>query len=388
MAKKVTGPTKDDKNNVSQPKNGAVKKTAKRNVTSALDLPSIAIPGGIVAGIILLCYILATYDTALFKTDLDHILMLVAGGCTVLFFVAAPIYRNGKQLTKPFAKTIVGVLGLLTLLICGYALYTGANFGEPIAEGVILAGENDAKMISFNSPGTHYRIFLRGSFPAYDPEKEAAAEKAEQEAQKQQQTTDGKKQATPAKKKQGSFKVSGTYAIQVRAADGRTAITDYSGAFEQMHTRRKVSKKARGYVDVLKTSVLKPLNLPQPGEYQLHVLSLGSELDQQVEYAIYRDMQYPMLVALIGLLAAFVMGLIDHLIKPLRVESYFAVLTGMAFGFASYFNMDAGPISPFGTMAIDLLVGCVMGGGIAYVIYSVAGKAYSAIARRMKWSLN
>ncbi|HPM78444.1 MAG TPA: hypothetical protein PK961_15245, partial [bacterium] len=233
MAKKVTDPTKDDKNNVSQPKNGAVKKTAKRSVTSALELPSIAIPGGIVAGIILLCYVLATYDHALFKTDLDHMLMLVAGGCTVLFFVAAPIYRNSRQLTKSFAKTLVGVISLLTLVICGYALYTGANFGEPIAQGVILAGEDDAKMVSFNSPGTHYRIYLRGSFPAYDPEKEAAAEKAAQEAQKQQ-SVDGKKQATPAKKKQGSFKVSGTYAIQVRAADGRTAITDYAGTFEQM----------------------------------------------------------------------------------------------------------------------------------------------------------
>ena len=376
MAKKVKKNTLDNtKKKAEKTGKTAEGKKSKRKIAAAVENPSLVIPALVVLVVIILAYGVAKYDETLIDVDLDHILMLVVSFLTVAFLIIAPIYRNARQLTKPFARILIGVVALLSLAICGFSLYFGVYFGQPVAQGTIDADEAAAKMTSFTAPGTHYRIFLRGSFPPLEQEEEAEKPDDDEEAKKKK------------KSKKRSFTRSGNYSLQIRKSDGRTVVADYAGSFEQQHTRRKLSKRGRGYLDIMKITSLEPLNLPASGDYQIHVLSLGKELEPKIEYAIYHDRQWPLVTALIGLILTFIIGIIDFLMKPMRTESYFALGTGTAFGFTSYFVMDASPLSPYGSLAIDLLVGAVMGGGIAYIIISFAPKLYTPIARRFKWSL-
>ena len=374
MAKK-TNP--EDKSNVAPAKGGASntekpveKKERKRVIAGTVETPSIIVPLMIWGALFIVCYALAAIDHRLFGREFDGVLMWIAGLATVVFAVVVPIHRNRRLLTKPFAKGLVFGLGALTLLVGAYAVWAGANFGQPLARGEVRPGEK----IEFSVPGSYYRLFVRGFFPP--PEPEATPEAA----------LPGKPTPTPSRKP-ASFKLTGNYSVRISAAQTNEVVKDYTGTFEDRQTYRRVSKRGRDYVHVLKSTELNDLLLPRPGAYQISVLTLDQKLEQKIEYAVYQKRQFATPVFLLGLIAAFLLGLIDHLARPLRVGTFFAVYSGLAYGFGGYLLMTANPINPFSTLAVAILVGFVMGGSMAYAIFTLAGKAYDSIARKYRLSL-
>jgi len=361
MAKKVIRNTPPEKNN-------GVKKT-KRKLSPSLELPSLAVPAIVWLGLLILCYAGARLDQTIFARNLDSWMMLVAGLSTVLFLVAAPIYRNARQLTKRFMKILVGGAGLFTLVICMAGIWSGVEFGRPITNSVVSAKEGEAQSKTFAAPGKHYRIFINGSFKDISEQEQAAADQEQKKKKKQQ------------------FKLTGNYSLQIRAADGRTVVSDYSGTFEQERTYRRVTKKGHDYVNVIKTSAFKELDLPQPGEYEIKIISLDQNLKPELRVEILPDRQYPVAVIILGAFVVLIMGFADFVIKPLRVDSYFGLATGMAFGFVGYFLLDAMPNGAFDMLGIDLLVGMVIGGGFAYIILLAAERVYARINRKYKLTL-
>lgn len=405
-APKKTEPKIPEKKSEKPPEKEAPAKKTKRKIAPTIEAPSVLIPAVVAFVLFLLSYILAKYDTFMFGREMDYYAMMVTGFSVVLFAVLVPIYRNRRQLTTGFAKATIYGVSAFSLLACGYSIFTGVDFGETLAQGDVMVGEK----VAFEVPGKHYQIFLRGFFPepeaeeqeqqATPAEQEPAAATPEQEQPateeqpgEQEATTEQTPEQTDQKDKKPKatkprvYKLTGNYSIRVSNADTGEVIQDFTGTFESKRTRRRVSKKGRDYVEVLKTNSLKDLNLPRSGKYQIHIITLGDELAKKVEFSVYHQRQMPSVLALIGILVAFILGFVDYLIKPLRVDSYFAIATGVAFGFTSYFSIDTNPINQFGTMAIDLLVGGVMGGGVAYLVYMLGTKVYENIARRYKLSL-
>ncbi|NLH51026.1 MAG: hypothetical protein GX444_20815 [Myxococcales bacterium] len=371
-----TAPEKQGKNGKAARKPGekeAATKKPKRGIAATTELPSLVVPGTVWLVLLLLGYLLASYDHYLFKVELDSSLEIVVGLATLLLFVGGPIYRNYRQLTRPVAKGIILGGGALTILICAASVYFAANFGEPIGSGIIAAGATDSKKVEIQLPGTHYRLFLRGHFPEIDKKQKEMEEAANK----------GKKGAD---KMLGSYKLSGAYALQLRSADGQSIIDNYNGKFEQERSMRRLSKRGRGYLEVMRTMTLNDLDVKHPGTYTLQVVSLGENLEQKLEYAIYRDRQYPWTLAVIGLVVVFWFGLVDLLIKPLRVDSYFAACAGFSFGFIAYFNSTTIPNSLFSTLGVSLIIGGFIGAGTAYLVFLAAKKLYTPLIRR--WQLN
>jgi hypothetical protein len=345
----------------------------KRGIAATVEVPSIIVPGLIWLGVLLVGYAVSQLDHRLLGTELDTYMIYATGLATVLMFSLGPLYRNARQLRKPFAKAIVGVGTAIAVVGGAFAIYSGANFGQPVAQGTVLAGPTDTKNLNFQVPGKHYRLFLHGQFPEMDKirqEAEAAAAKGDK-----------------TRLRSGAYRLSGAYAVQLRTADGQKVLETYDGKFEQERTYRKLSKKARGYLDVVKTSILNDLTVPAAGEYQLQVVTLGDQLEPKIEFAVYPKRQFPWLFMLLGLVFTFLYGLIDTLIKPLRVDSYFAITIGLLYGFLAYFVLTAMPHAPYSLFAFGFMVGGLFGAGVAYGIFLLSGKLYARINKRFQLSL-
>jgi hypothetical protein len=380
-------------------------KKPKRALAATVETPSVFLPAIIWLGILVVGYAVAQFDKAVFGVDLSVILMFIVGGASLLFVVGAPIYRNYRQLRRPFARAIVIGGSAVALLVCGFAVVTGATFGDPVAKGVIPKGKSETSKVMIHTPGTHYRLFLQGRFPSVD-QKQKAADDATAAATGTTGATGavgaagttgatgaagaaGTTGATATKKAPptGNYKLEAAYDVQLRSADGRPVSGgDYAGKFEQERTYRRVSKRAHGAVEVVKTLMPHVLNVPAPGDYELQVAMLGDQAEPQIEFAVYADRQFPIVLTIFGALTAFLFGLVDWLIKPLRIDSYFAVAGGIAYGFAAYFAVYAMPNARFNDLAVSLLIGGVMGAGLAYGVCLASAKLYQKIHR--KWQLN
>ena len=350
---------------------GAEKKERKRGLAATVELPSVVTPLLIWGGIFSVCYLLASLDQSLFGREIDPIMMWIAGVATILFAIVTPVYRNYRQLTKRFAKVIVFAVSAASLVIGVYAVWAGVSFGQPVARGDVHPGEK----VAFHVPGSSYRLFLRGFFPPIKNEEPA-----------NEPTLPGK----PAPKKSSkptAFKVVGNYSVRISQADNDAVVQDFAGNFEDKQTYRRLTKRGRDYVHVLKTTALNDLSLPRAGDYRISVVTIDPKLEQKLEYAVYEKRQFPTPVFLVGLLASFLLGLIDYLARPLRMGSFFAVFIGLAYGFAGYLLLAANPISPFSALAVDMLVGFVMGGSLGYAVYTVSAKLYDGIARKYRLSL-
>jgi hypothetical protein len=260
------------------------------------------------------------------------------------------------------------------MVVGGFGVYAAADFGRPKAQGVIAAGPADAKSATIHAPGPGCRLFLRGHFPEVDQIRREAEEDA----------ASGKKK----KSQVGTYKLSGGYAIRLASADGATVLDNYTGKFEQERSYRRISKKGRGYLDVVRTTMNYPLKVNQAGDYQLQVVSLGDKLEPKVEYEIYADRQFPLVYGALGLIMVFLYGLIDTLIKPLRVDSYFALTIGLVYGFLAYFSSTAMPNAPYSVVGVSLMVGGLVGGALAYAVFLAGGKIYQNINRRWQLSLS
>ncbi len=352
----------------------------KRGIAAAVEVPSMIVPFLVWVVVYFITHFLAKYDTRVFGVDLDRQLMLVAGGVTLIFFVVVPVYRNRAQLTKGFAKGIIyGGMGL-ALLVFGFSVYTAADWGPAVASGTVKAG---TELVNVNLPDTRYTLFVRGSFPEMDSEQQKLED---QEAAAKKAKAEGKE--TKKVRRTGTYKVSGPYELRLVTSQNLDVVDSFKGTFEQERQRRRLSKKSRGYLDVIHTTKLFPLRVDKPGDYKFQLALMGGDLSQDIEFAIYHDRQFPVIIGLIGAVLAFFFGFIDTLIKPLRVDSYFAPAIGIAAGFTAYFTSTAIPEADFSAMGVSLMVGAVMGGGSSYALYLISTKPYTAIARKFMWTLN
>jgi hypothetical protein len=350
----------------------------KRGIAAAVDLPSVLVPFFVWIMIYLIGHGISKYDTSLFGVDLDRTLIFIVGGATLLFFIVTPVYRNRRQLTKGFAKAIIYGGTALSLVVCSLGLYTAGMWGTPVAEGTVTTGS----METVDLPGTSYTLFVRGHFPDKDKvQQEVEAEDAAAEQAK----AEGKEPAKP--RQTGSYKLGGPYELRLLTPESLDVVESYKGKFEQERQRRRVSKRGRGYLEVLHTTNTFDLRVDHPGQYQLQLALVSGDLLPKAEFAVYRDRRFPMVLALLGLICAFGFGLIDFLVRPLRVDSYFAPAIGIAYGFTTYFASTAIPMPNFSIMGVSLMVGAVGGGGSAYVMYIAANKLFEKIVRKYLWSL-
>ncbi|MDP8223582.1 MAG: hypothetical protein P9L99_09500 [Candidatus Lernaella stagnicola] len=353
----------------------------KRGIAAAVELPSVIVPFIAWLLVYLVSHFVTKYDASLFDgLQLDGVFMLIAGGATILFFIVVPVYRNRSQLTKPFAKAIVFGGAAVSLLICGAAVHFAADWGKPVAEGTIKATAGTG---TINLPGTRYTLYLKGHFAEMDREQQKLADEEEKVAE-------AKKAGKEAKKVQraGTYKLSGTYEMRLLTPETLDVIDNFPGKFEQERQRRRVSKRGRGYLDVIHTTKLFSLRVDSPGEYKMQLARIGGDLTENIEYAVYHDRQFPLIISLLGAIFIFIFGFIDYLIRPLRADSYFAPAIGIAFGFTAYFASTSVPGITFSAMGVSLIVGSIMGGGSGYVLYLLSTKPYVAIAKKYMWTLN
>jgi hypothetical protein len=343
---------------------GAEKK--KRALAAQIESPSIITPALIWAGVFAACYIAAGIDE-----DLNGLMMWIAGVATILFSTVTPIYRNRRQLTKGFAQAIVYGLGVLSLAIGVYAVWASVDFGRPVTRGEIHPGEK----LSFKAPGSRYRLFIHGFFP---PPTEEEPEKIP--------VLPGKKPPKQAARPT-TYSLTGNYSVRVSAAADGSVVQDFSDVLKETQGYRKMYRRGKGYVHMIKTTKLEDLILPKPGEYLFSVVTLDSKLEQKLEYAVYEKRQFWWPIFIVGFIASLLLGLIDHLMRPLRVDSYFAVFAGVTYGFAGYLTSSALPDSPFSSMAVAILVGFVVGGSLGYAVFMAAAKLYDGVARKYRLSL-
>lgn len=352
----------------------------KRGIAASVEVPSVVVPFMIWVAVYLVSHFAAKYDARLLGFELDILLMLIAGGATLLFFIAVPLFRNRGQLTKPFAKRIVYGGSAVALIVCGLGVFVAADWGTSVAEGTLRAGP---EMTTVNLPSKHLKLFVQGKFPDKDREQIALADAEAKAAAAKEQGQEVEKV-----RRAGSYKLAGAYELRLVRPDTGDAVESYKGKFEQERKRRRLSKRARGYLDVVHTTQLFDLRVDRAGEYNLQLALVGGDLESNVEFAVYRDLRFPVVISVLGAIIAFFFGLIDTLVKPLRVDSYFAPAIGIAFGFTAYFASTTIPGGTFSGMGVSLMVGAVMGGGSAYGLYLISGKVYEKIIRKYMWSLN
>lgn len=355
---------------------GAAVKKVKRGMGTTVELPSVLVPTLALIVLYLIAYFVAHY------THADSIVMVVVGLATLVYVAGTPVYRNYRQLTKPFAKRIIIGGFIFALAVCGPLVFFAAYFGEPLAGGEILQGETK----EFNLNHLHYRLFLHGAFPKTDEERKMDGEDLKKE---EKQATEGKEEKDKTKQTKAAPRhQEGNFELRLYPAASDSAVESYKGKFRRDVSRRRVSKRGHGYVLDDETMRFYNLNVGNKGGYRPTINTIGGQLEDRMHFGVYPDRQYPYvyIAAILCILVSFIFGLIDTLIKPLRQTSYFAPAVGILFGLTFYFTATAMPDAP-----LDLLrwlTGGIMGGALGYGVYLLSTKFYQRIINRYMLDLS
>jgi len=359
------------------PEKGATIKKVKRGMGTTVELPSVLVPTLALIVLYLVAYFVAYYS------HLDSAMMVIISLATLAYMAGAPVYRNYRQLTKPFAKWIILGGFVFSLVVCVPIVYFAAHFGKPLAGGEIQKGETS----EFTLKRSHYRLFLHGAFPKTDQEKEMDGEnlkKKEDEETAEEKGEEKKEQkAQPPSRHQ-----EGTFELRLYPAASDSAVDSYKGKFRRDVSRRRVSKRGRGYVLDEETMRFYDLNVRNKGDYRLTINTIGGQLESRMHYGIYPDRQYPYvyLAAFLCIVVSFFFGLIDTLIKPLRQTSYFAPAVGILYGLTFYAAATAMPDAQLDLL--KWLTGGIMGGALGYGIYLVSTKLYRRLINRYMLDLS
>lgn len=284
---------------------------------------------------------------------LDRVLSLyIGGGVAIAFLVLTSIYYVKFYLYPEGIRPVIIGTAILTLLCCGGLIYYGSWSSPPLEKGTL---SRTSPAASVNLPSGQYKILFQGDF---------IKENTETEKGKAKSTT-----------------IMADYAVSLSSPTDLEFSKAFKGQFEYLHQRRKMARRSRGYQEVRLTTGTYSMRIPTQGEYQLNLGEMSTDLEDVINFSVYKSSFLPYILVITGILAMILAGFVDYVIKAGRVASIIGPAVGAAYGFAAYFYFESTPIFRFSSMAMDLLVGGFTGALIAVGIYYGLQSYYEQISK-------
>lgn len=338
-------------NNATSAKTGKAKKN--RPAVLREDHPGMVVPA-VLAVILLL--VLGAADKYGF---VSRVPALLGGGLVVfLLFCLAPLYYN-KNYLYPRDLKLVSTMAVLVVFLCGGGMFYFAVWSQPpVVEQTLDRATPNANL---QLDAGHYALYIVGAF-----------------LDESVHTDD--------KKKRG-MKVNGNFKIAMSSSQGADLQETFAGRFDQIRKKRKLSKKNRGYQEIVKTDHFQRFTMKRSGPVDLRLEELSETLQDELRLEIYHAERISIFLLVLGVVGVLLGNFVDSVIRSSRITSLFGPSLAAVLGFAAYFYYESSPAVRFSTMAIDVLVGGIVGVLIAYGLFNALRTWYASLALKRGISL-
>ena len=309
--------------------------------------PDVVTPSVIAAAIMLVLGLLDRYQL------LPRIVTVGIGGpLAIIYLLTTYLYYIKSYLYPEAFKKVIAAAVVLGFIACGGLFWLG-TWQVPVVKNFTLHKDGPPERLELNSG--YYAINVEGTF--------TEQEKVE--------------------KKKTVHRISGDYTLNVQEPGG-AGDKDFTGTFYYEKTRRKMSKKGRGYHTVQARSKLHEYHASKG----LHTFRLASEektLDGTLKVTVYQSYWWLAIPLLIfGLIAVIAANFVDYVVRTSRINSLFGVAVGVAVGFTFYFFMLSKPSTRFPTMAFNLFIGGLIGAAVSLAMYFLLKKWYQRVATQKR----
>ncbi|MCZ7582389.1 MAG: hypothetical protein M5R36_03125 [Deltaproteobacteria bacterium] len=175
--------------------------------------------------------------------------------------------------------------------------------------------------------------------------------------------------------------------LTMASADASRRSDTFSGFLEHSRTRRRLSKKASGYLETAVLDRLFRFRAAESGERVLALTSLDETLGDRMEIAVYPRRMVYVGVLILGAAHNRLARVLDYLLKAAREVSFFASGAATCFCMAGYFRVIAHPQSTFGQMVMSIIVGILFGTAFATALDYGLRKPFYEFNRKRRYSL-